>query len=391
MDLRYVITYRDLAQRIIVRMGLGASDRELLQVKTAVVDAYRDLVNMHPWRHYTRQIYFRTSATQSFTVSYDHTGGSNERQLTITGAGSWPSDILDSDIRIGNEMYEVERSVSSTVITLSASSNPGADTTGSCTVSRARYMLPFPIRQVNEVWQADGNIRLVYVPVTDIGTETSIYDEESTPWSFTLQASRNTPGATELRLLPAPTESKNYQVTCEIRPWPLKTYEVSGADGAGSNGATTFTSAGASFRSDIVGSVIRLSSTSAKPGSSLESEANRTDAVFSSIIRKVTNATTLELVDPLPQAFSTCGYSISDMIDIEPASMLSYLESLTLEKFCLNHDFRRLATQKALAQEELVRAIAAESSINWNTRYHSSPFTFADETFFGRVDLSSLT
>jgi len=60
------------------------------------------------------------------TIAYDHTGGVNERQVTLTGA-IWPSWAADGMIDIDGTDFEVDQRISDTVITLTLENNPQED------------------------------------------------------------------------------------------------------------------------------------------------------------------------------------------------------------------------------------------------------------------------
>ncbi len=272
---------------------------------------------------------------------------------------------------------------------LSEANNPGSDVASSSWVSsRSSYNLPFPIKQVNEIWTADGTRKLTYVPTSEIGSETQLYDEASEPWRFTLQASRALSGGTDVRLIPPPSTAETYVVTCDIRPWSLKTYEVSGTDGV-TNSTTTFTSAGASFTSSLVGCVIRISGSSSLPKTPTEYNDTRQDFVFQSYVRRVVSGTELELHDAVPFTATGRGFTLSDPVDLSHASMLSYFEALCAEKFSYNHDIKRLPIAKAISQEEIVSAVMADSSVNWNIQGAVMPWMYQPGDL-GVTDMSSL-
>lgn len=61
------------------------------------------------------------------TVAYDHTGGANERQLTLSG-GTWPTWAkLPGRVFINDDWYALNTRVSDTVVTLTSGDNPGSD------------------------------------------------------------------------------------------------------------------------------------------------------------------------------------------------------------------------------------------------------------------------
>lgn len=81
----------------------------------------------HRWSfmYRTAQLTTRVVVTSS-TITYDHTDGTNERELTLA-SGTWPSWAADGTITITNQSFSVDQRISDTVLTLSEFDNPGAD------------------------------------------------------------------------------------------------------------------------------------------------------------------------------------------------------------------------------------------------------------------------
>jgi hypothetical protein len=87
---------------------------------------------------------------------------------------------------------------------------------------------------------------------------------------------------------------------------------------------------------------------------------------WQSVIRRVVSATELELAEPSPVAASGRGYSISDYLDINPMTMLDYMESLAFEYFAFNVDHAKLADAKQLSRQAFKLALQAESTTNYD-------------------------
>lgn len=76
---------------------------------------------LHPITTLTTQAPYSTG-----TIVYDHTGGSNEREITLTN-GTWPLWAADGSITISATTYAVLTRTSDSVILLADGDNPGAD------------------------------------------------------------------------------------------------------------------------------------------------------------------------------------------------------------------------------------------------------------------------
>ena len=66
------------------------------------------------------------------TIAYDHTGGTHERQVTLSG-GTWPAWAAEAKIEISGTDYPVESRVSDSILILDSSDNPAADVAASTT------------------------------------------------------------------------------------------------------------------------------------------------------------------------------------------------------------------------------------------------------------------
>ena len=98
------------------------------------------------------------------TIAYDHTGGTHELQVTLSG-GTWPTWAIEGMIEIDGVDYGVATRISDTVILLDANNNPGADVAASTSydLHKDDYDLPddfgsiigsFSFSQKDNAWYA---------------------------------------------------------------------------------------------------------------------------------------------------------------------------------------------------------------------------------------------
>ena len=94
-----VFTFWDMVQRLLLRNGLPSDPGSVARCRTAVDAAYRYLPAVHTWRFYNRRLALTTEAPITIdAVTYDHTGGTYERQLTITGSSTWPATAIYGEV-----------------------------------------------------------------------------------------------------------------------------------------------------------------------------------------------------------------------------------------------------------------------------------------------------
>ena len=129
-----ILTYRDAIDAAVDFLSgnsTGASQRD---IRRAIHAAYREVGDAFSWSFLKKQGRVPLQALESTgTVAYDHTGGANERQLTLTpvAAEVWPSWAIDATVRVGTVPCRVESRISDTVLTLDVNLNPGADVAAS--------------------------------------------------------------------------------------------------------------------------------------------------------------------------------------------------------------------------------------------------------------------
>jgi hypothetical protein len=96
------------------------------------------------------------------TIAYDHTGGSSERLVTLSG-GTWPTWAESGMIEISGSDYPVESRLSDTLFTLDSSDNPGSDVAASTSYNLhqddydlpddfGRVLGPFTFAQADNAW-----------------------------------------------------------------------------------------------------------------------------------------------------------------------------------------------------------------------------------------------
>lgn len=363
-----VFTFWDMVQRLLLRNGLPGSSQDVARCRTAVDAAYRYLSAVHTWRFYNRRLALTTEAPVDIdAVTYDHTGGAYERQLTITGSSVWPATAIYGEILLGDVTYQIERRISDAVVTLSSETNPGKDMTSTAvTWYRSVYPFPVPVRQVGEVWRGNQMFRLRVCSPAEYPRMRKMFRQPGTPMQYSVIPSRDRIGVMDFCLIPPPTISEVYEIQVDVNPTPLRTYEVSGSTAAMNVGEATVTCAGSSFNSNLVGTVFRLSPSDALPMGLHQDVEGRAEYEWQSVVRRVISATQLELVEAAPSTFSGRGFSLSDVLDINPATMLDYFDALSYERFTYNVDHEKLADAKAISREALRAAAAAESTTNFD-------------------------
>lgn len=349
----HIFTFQDMVEYIWESMNPSVkppSGRELRVAKAAVISAYRDLANRHQWNYHKRRTLVRTEAYYNTgTIAYDHTGGVNERQLTLTD-GTWPANASYGVVVISHVHYPVESRISDTVVTLGSAMNPGSDVSASTAYTwyRDTYPLPSDFRNMLTIIESTSGgdtDPLIYLDAGShlYGTRYESGNVTDSPDWYTIRSDGDNLGYLSIVFGRAPSQAKTYDMIYMITPRSLKTYKSSAGTVAVTGGATTVTGTGTAFSSSMVGSIIRFSSDGTTEPTSVIGNVNGDDNPYLAQckITAVASATSLT-VDSSPSASDLSGvkYVISDPIDVEPIVMRSPFESL-----CLYH-FARITKRK---------------------------------------------
>lgn len=378
-----VFTLHQLVHRLTLRSGSKPTDRTTAMFVRAIQDAMRGLVGKHPWNYFRRNSRFTSSAPVDVTIAYDHTGGTHERLMTITGGTSWPADAALGEIRSGERRYRVHKRITTLQATLEPDFSLTGDLTGDYTWERRAYSFTREIEKTHYLHNLTLDRQVPFMPVTDFERE-SHYDFGGGYFDkFTWANHGGQFGTSEIILLPAPRLVETYEISATVKPIIPTIESEGGTDAAGTQAAYQVSSSQASFSQRLVGTVFRLSSDATPP-----TQFSSDKWTFQSFVTKVVDANTLELADPLPETFTGRGYVVSSPMDIEASIMLEAVEDEAYYQYTKNHDHKTLPQAKALARESLLQAIARDNRIGFDNRLWTTGGTWIFG-YYGLVETDS--
>lgn len=320
-----ITTYKDAIDNLLDYIGGDVSTAAARDARRAILNGYRSFATSHHWSYLYQRGRITTSASQTDgTVAYDHTGGAYERQLTITDS-TWPSWAAFGTVVIDSVAYDVAERKSNTVVTLSATSNPGADIASGTTYTlyRDTYPMPTDFVAADQFAAYGGSIAYpVFVHPSRWLLPQQLLQSPATPSRFTFMSDPNYLGAMAVRFHPAPDNAYTFDFIYHRRPRPLVIDEYKTGTVSASSGSATVTGSSTAFASKHAGAVFRISSDSTNYpvgptgiGGSLFAE-ERT-------ILSVDSATQLTVDSAFTATYSGVKYLISDPIDLEEGAMMT--------------------------------------------------------------------
>jgi hypothetical protein len=324
-------TYADVirhGERFLRNRGVTLDDGAMSHgdIRAAISAAYHEVPGRRTWAYFKRHSRLNLTAPYSTgTVVYDHTGGTYERQLTLT-TGTWPTWAVHGEVIIDDVPYRIDDRKSTAVVTLDPRVNPGEDIASTTyELVRTYYTLPNNFVSMGSLSVQDGG-ELCYVSNDEWLTSYAQCHSTGTPSVYTIMGDPSLLGNMALYLYPAPSAADPLDFIYQARPRPLIQAGYSAAECKGTVSTTadntTITGFDTAFDDSMVGSIIRVSSNAKDPPTALDGYNVRVDE---RTIISVPSATSLTVDTGLSESLTKVKYSISDPIDLEPGLLAVFL------------------------------------------------------------------
>lgn len=334
-------------------------------IRRAVIRAYDEVVHAHEWTFLrgTYRIHCH-AAEDTGTVDYDH----STYTVTLTG-GTWPSWAATASLYLDDVVCDVASRTDDTTLVLSSTANPGADVAdGTFTIFPRWYSLPGDFLDM-----ADPLGESLYQLGTKISWEEMVQQHRWVPTSGDLKYWALGPAPDSsgqaIFVYPALDEDVRLDIPYKKRSRDLRYTGQESAEyqGTVTVSGTAVTGSGTAFTSGMVGSILRVASSTTVP-TGIE---GRTPYAQEYLISSVTDATHLTISES-GTAASGKAYRIADPIDLERYTWDALIQ-------CAEKHIARMRNYKEYRQIEanyldaLSRAKAADATeqprrVAWSPR-----------------------
>jgi hypothetical protein len=327
MALPEVYTFCDAVDALIdVSQTYGRAAPQSV-LRRAVRAARDEIIAAHQWPFLLAngRVLLRARQTTG-TVVYDHTGGTSERQLTLTGA-TWPEAwVADAAVRFDDMVCDVQEYVDSTNIILDSVMNPGQDVASTSYVLYPRwYPLPNDFGSIVRVaeessWKLGHELSMAEMMARD-----KYVTGGGDPAYYAIGPTQDQLGSMALHLhIPSDTtEPIDFLYRRRFRD--LRYSGHNAAEFAGTisvtAGSATVTGSSTSFESGMVNSILRISSSTAKP-TGLEGVNAWAEQ---RVIKSVASSESLTLDANVATTRSARKYVISDPVDLGTGGWQAFL------------------------------------------------------------------
>jgi hypothetical protein len=321
-----VRTYQDLMEYLEDSTDWDRNHQNHRRLRGAIEEAYRDLTNERVWSYYAQLGTLNTVAPYTTgTVTYDHTGNaSGERLLTLVG-GSFPDWASEGTILIDGTPYEGNDLISPTLLTLTPTSNPGADIATAKTFSlyRDTYPLPVNCRAVNRMEDVRQTNQPVFVPPGEwLDALRQWSHSPGQPMCFTVTGSPDYLSSLAIRFAPPPSSAITFRYMYTRNPRALAVELYDDGTVTVAPGNATITGLGTNWTTAMIGAVIRFSEGMALPGSTIGVRPR----AYERVVKDVTGPTSLILDQSISATLDNVRYAISDPLDIHVPTMWTALK-----------------------------------------------------------------
>ncbi len=313
-------TYRDCVFHTLDFLGANVTEEARRDARRATLNAYRELASAHRWSYfYTRGRLNTVAPYSTGTVAVTASTG----VVDLTG-GVFPSWAPTGTIQINNVIYQIGSVQSTTQLTLTAQSRPGAniDAGATFTIYRDTFPLPADCLSIARLILVNNAFAMWYEPPTTWLERQRIYRGPATPRSYTIRGDPHYFAAMAVSLFPVPDAAYEFDYLYQRTPREMLIEESSTGTATCTSAALALTGSGTAWTSDMIGSVIRLSAN----GTALpDAPTGSNPAAQERIILAVASATSLTVDLAWTQSLTAVKHTISDPVDIESAAMLNAL------------------------------------------------------------------
>lgn len=363
------LTFSDALEHLAGYIGGTPDTRELPSLKQAVISALDRICEDHDWSTYKTLWRQKTSAVyDTGTITYDHTGGTYENELTLA-SGTWPTDAVYGHVKIGNNICYVSRRIDGTTLVLDPVLNPGEDVAAgtSYTWIRSLYTLPEDFISMESPM---GEAATWFGRQVTPGDWASMYryaEPQGTSRVFAIMGDPSLPGRMAIGFFPALSDSETIDLLYLRRPRKLRyggseTAAITGTVSI-TSGSSTITGSSTSFASNMAGDVLRISADAVTAPTGIQGANPYAEEMT---LKTFSSTTSFTAYENATQSLSGKKFSISSPVDVEVSMERAFLRCAEWQA----HIIRRMEGEdQAFGRylSELKRAKATDNR-SWQTR-----------------------
>jgi hypothetical protein len=345
-----MLTYFDVVEHLITSSFGGPQDAEQRDIRTAAHRAYGEVSQIRDWEYYQTHGRIAFADTWEGTVTFDKA----TNVLTKVTGDAFPTDAKYYTVRVGDVVATVQSRQSNTALLLNPVVTFAEDilTATPASAYRSTYPLPSDFRNLDSPLDESAWDGLRYVR-PDVAMKMERAQDASGPFSFwtVIRDPHGTGWAIKVLGYPQAVSTLDFTYRRTPRAILLSGHESRARAGTITASGTAITGSSTSFAASMVGSYLRVGTSSDSPGGPTSLQPY----TYETKITAYSSATSIT-VDSAVTA-SGAKYVITDPIDMSPtmeAAMLSCAEYWLAR-------LRGVAPEKAMALYQRDLRLAFES------------------------------
>jgi hypothetical protein len=302
------------------------------------------------------------AAASTGTIAYDSTGGTYERELTLTDS-TWDDNAIDWSVAIDGIVYDIASRESDTVVTIDPDQAPTADIDAATSYEAfpRYYALPDDFMSLSDPMPEETHTILgAHVSMEELLSRMRSSPDSGEPAIWSIGPIPDAYGRFALYIWPPASTAQTVDFIYRCKPRQMR---YTGHEKKCSQGtiAVTYNSAdvtgtSTAFESLMEGCIIRIgdSATIAPTG-----VAGQQPWVEQRSIMVVTDTTTIELDAVVQTTRSGVKYTVTEPLDIDPGAVPAFLR--LAEKELLHESGKYTQADAARCREALMRARAGSN------------------------------
>ena len=313
-----MLTYYDAVEHLITSSFGGPQDAEQTDIRTSIQRAYSELSTIRDWNYYQTHGRIRFSINWYGTVTYNQT----TRFFDLVSGDAFPNNAILSRMRLNNTVAKIATRVSNTRLLCDPILTPSSDLVNAtaATLYQDTFPLPSDFRSLDSPIDHVAWTRFVYVSADQAMKLENANNLAGPPHAWTVIKDPHSPGWA-IKVVGYPVANSNLDFTYRRLPRRLRIsgHEASSRQGTVTIAGTAVTGAGTAFTAAMVGSVMRVGTSSESPGSDGSLLPYQSEAVIAS----VASATSCTLATSLTATGAK--YLVSDIVDMSPGMNNGFL------------------------------------------------------------------
>jgi hypothetical protein len=347
-----MLTYYDAVEHLITSSFGGPQDAEQTDIRTAIQRAYSELSTLRDWNYYQTHGRIRFAINWLGTVTYTQ----STRYFDLVSGDAFPANAALCRMRLDNTVTKIASRVSNTRLQCDSILTPTTDLVNptAATLYQDTFPLPSDFRSLDSPIDHVAWTRFIYATPDQAMKLENANNLAGPPHAWTVIKDPSGTGWA-IKVVGYPVANSNLDFTYRRLPRRLRIsgHEASSRQGTVTISGTTVTGSGTAFTSAMVGSVLRVGTSSESPGS----DGSLTPYQGEAVIASVASATSCTLATSLTA--SAAKYIVTDIVDMSTGMHNGFLS-------CANYWLARTRNTKpdnafAMYQRDLRLAMESDA------------------------------